>query len=312
MIFLGIDTSNYTTSCAVYDSDNNSVIQQKMLLPVKAGEKGIRQSDAVFHHTRQLSVVLKNMFSRFTGKIDAIGVSARPRDVEGSYMPCFTVGLNTALSISAVTGIPCFEFSHQSGHVAAALYSAGKLSLLEREFIAFHISGGTTEGLLVKPDNDSVIKEKILCSTEDINCGQAVDRCGVMLGLKFPCGRELEELSQKSAKEYDPKIKLKNGNCCLSGVENQCMKMFSDGIEPCDIAAYCLDYVKATVDKMTEFCIDTAGSLPVLYAGGVMSNKRITSYLSKKYNAFVASPDFSSDNAAGVAVLASLKVKSNA
>ena len=124
MLILGIDTSNYTTSCALFDSEKRTVAQRKRLLPVKAGEKGLRQSDAVFHHTVQLPQLMEELFDG-AGDIAAVGVSEKPRDAEGSYMPCFLVGVNSARCVGAAAGKPVHAFSHQAGHIMAALWSAG-------------------------------------------------------------------------------------------------------------------------------------------------------------------------------------------
>lgn len=304
MLTLGIDTSNYTTSCAVYDSEKNQIIQRKKLLPVKDGEKGLRQSDAVFHHTQQLYPLIADLFKEATGEISLLGVSEKPRDAQGSYMPCFTVGINTAHSIAAVINKPVFGFSHQSGHIMAALYSSGRTDLISKRFIAFHISGGTTEALLVEPDDERIFKVNILGETKDLNCGQAVDRAGVMMGMHFPCGRELEALALKSEKNYNPKICVVDGNCCLSGIENICQKMLSANEKKEDVAKFCLDFAGKTIEKMTESALAKAGELPVIYAGGVMSNSIIRSRLQAKFSCFFAQPEFSCDNAAGTAILA--------
>ena len=163
-LYIGIDTSNYTTSVAIYNSDLKKVIHKKQLLPVKQGERGIRQSDAVFHHTAQISKLMDDLLlecKREGGiknfsSLKAIGVSSRPRNVKGSYMPCFTVGMSVAHSLSTALGVPCYEFSHQEGHVVAALYSAGKLDLLNTSFLAFHVSGGTTESLIATPTDSGI------------------------------------------------------------------------------------------------------------------------------------------------------------
>ncbi len=304
MLTLGIDTSNYTTSCAVYDSEKNQIIQRKKLLPVKDGEKGLRQSDAVFHHTQQLYPLIADLFREATGEISLLGVSEKPRDAQGSYMPCFTVGINTAHSIAAVINKPVYGFSHQSGHIMAALYSSGRTDLISQRFIAFHISGGTTEALLVEPDDERIFKANILGETKDLNCGQAVDRAGVMMGMHFPCGRELEALALKSEKDYNPRICVADGNCCLSGLENICQKMLSANEKKEDVAKFCLDFAGKTIEKMTESALSRAGELPVIYAGGVMSNSIIRSRLQAKFNCYFAQPEFSCDNAAGTAILA--------
>lgn len=307
MLTLGIDTSNYTTSVALYNSESGEVIQKKLLLPVKEGEKGLRQSDAVFHHTARLWPLVEELFREVGGSADAIGVSEKPRDAEGSYMPCFLVGVNAARCIGAATGKPVYRFSHQAGHIMAALYSAERTELINQKFIAFHVSGGTTEMLLVTPNSERAFDVEIIGETTDLNCGQAVDRVGVMLGLSFPCGKELEKLALESDASFNPKVSVKDGKCSLSGVENQCRKMFENGERAEDIARYCLDFAGKTVEKMAEYAVAEYGEIPMVFAGGVMSNSIIRNKIQSRFNAAFAKPEFSCDNAAGTALLAYLK-----
>ncbi len=311
MLTLGIDTSNYTTSCALYNSESGEVVQKKLLLPVKEGEKGLRQSDAVFHHTARLWPLVEELFGETGLQADAVGVSEKPRDAQGSYMPCFLVGVNAARCVAAATGKPVYGFSHQAGHIMAALYSADMLSLKDKKFIAFHVSGGTTEMLLVSPNAERAFDIEIIGETLDLNGGQAVDRAGVMLGLDFPCGKELEKLALKSKKTFNPKISVKDGNCSISGLENQCKAMYANGESSENIARFCLDFIGKTIEKMTEFALAEYGDLPLVYAGGVMSNSIIKKRLESKFNAVFAKPEFSCDNAVGAAVLAALKGAAN-
>lgn len=304
---LGIDTSNYTTSVCVYDSESGSAFQKKQLLPVKQGEKGLRQSDAVFHHTVRLHTLMRELFNEYGGEIDAIGVSEKPRDAEGSYMPCFLVGVNAANCISAVTKKPVYSFSHQAGHIMAALFSAGRTELADKKFIAFHISGGTSEMLLVTPDKERIFGVEIIGETLDLNCGQAIDRAGVMMGLSFPCGKELEKLALKSSRNFKPRVCVKDGKCSLSGLENQCAHMLQSGAPKEDVARYCIDFVALTVEKMAEFAAEKYGGLPIVCAGGVMSNSLIAERMKRKFGADFAAPDFSCDNAAGAAILAAMR-----
>ncbi len=310
-IYLGIDTSNYTTSAAAYNDVSGCVFQKKLLLPVKDGERGLRQSDAVFHHTNQLNLVVKEVISK-CGTPDVIGVSYAPRDADGSYMPCFLVGLNTALCMSATADLPLYKFSHQAGHVAAAVFSSGHKELFSKRFLAFHVSGGTTEALLVEPDKEKIFNIKIVGKTLDLNAGQAVDRVGVAMGLKFPAGAELEKLALQSDKTFSPKPFVKGNDCSLSGIENKCVSMLNKGELHCDVARYCIDYVAATLDKMTRNILGEYGNLPILFAGGVMSNSMIRERFSKDFGAYFATPEFSADNAAGVAYLSYLKENSDA
>ncbi len=304
--FLGIDTSNYTTSVALYDNKTNSIISKKKLLPVKDGEKGIRQSDAVFHHTVQLPELVSELFSDMECEISGIGVSVKPCNEEGSYMPCFLTGLSVAVSLSSVLNVPLYRFSHQDGHIAAALYSADILDYINKDFIAFHISGGTSQALLVKP-NEQYFKTKKVADSLDLKAGQAVDRVGLSLGLKFPCGPELEKLAEKSNNQLEYiKVFRRDGMFSLSGVENKCKQMLDKGYNGEDISLYCLSYIYSAIDDTVRELIVKHGNLPVVFSGGVMSNNIIREKLENKYKSYFAEPQFSADNACGIAVLASI------
>ena len=302
--FLGIDTSNYTTSVAQYFL-NGTVRQAKKLLPVKVGERGLRQSDAVFHHVRQLPEVFCKL--DFDEKFYAVGASTRPRDEDGSYMPCFGVGASFGRTLAHALNVPFYEFSHQAGHIVAALYSAKRLDLLEQKFIAFHVSGGTTEAVLVSPSQENIIRTQIVAQTLDLNAGQLVDRVGIMLGLKFPAGAELEKLALCCGEKFKVRPTLKGANCCLSGVENLCVKMKQTGAQAEQVARFCLEFVAATLGKMCDNVLSEYGEVPVLFAGGVMSNSIIKQRLAGKFKTIFGDPSFSSDNAAGVAILAAMK-----
>lgn len=306
---LGIDTSNYTTSLSVYNDETGEIFQAKKLLPVKSGALGLRQSDAVFHHTVQLPMMFDELFSERVFSLSSVGVSVSPRDEEGSYMPCFLAGLSSAKAVSRVNGIPMNTFSHQAGHIAAALYSSDSLELIDKEFIAFHLSGGTTEALLVRPDKEKIFKISLIAKTLDLKAGQAIDRVGLMLGLQFPCGKELDCLSLESEKIYKIKPTMKGADCCLSGVENKCGKMIENGEKAADVAKYCIMYIERTLEEMTKTLIEKYGNLPLVYAGGVMSNSIISKYFTDKFGGRFASPQFSSDNAAGISILTSVMEK---
>ena len=306
-LVLGIDTSNYTTSCALYDTESNSVVQRKQLLPVKFGECGIRQSDAVFHHTKQLPQLVESLFSECCARPDVVCASLTPRRQEGSYMPCFTVGGGVGRSIAASLAIPFYDASHQQGHIVAALFSAQKLSLLKEKFLAFHVSGGTTEAIMVTPDEKDILSCEIVGKTLDLNAGQLIDRVGVMLGLQFPCGKELEILAENCNEKIKVKPVLKGTDCCLSGFENKLTDLYKKTNDKSLVAATTLAYAEATISAMTHAVFDEYGKTPVVYAGGVMSNKIIRKSLEEKFDCSFAQPEFSCDNAAGVAVLGGIR-----
>lgn len=307
---LGIDTSNYTTSVALVNLDTNEVTYSRKLLPVKNGEAGIRQSEAVFHHQKQLPVVIKDLIKDKKYDIISIGVTNKPRNIEGSYMPCFMTGYTFAESLSTLMSIPCLTTSHQINHILSALKGTDNMDFIKREFIAFHISGGTTDCLLISPNKSDIIKAQQFSSSLDLKAGQAIDRVGLMLGLSFPCGKELEKLALSSNYNFKEKIKLKGNDCCLSGLENKCKKMLESGELKENVAMYCLSYIGNTIIKMTEAVRKKYPKLPVVYSGGVMSDLIVQNMISSAINnVYFCNAEFSCDNAIGSAVFAKLKIQ---
>ena len=305
MAYLGFDTSNYTTSAALFDPDTWTVQQEKMLLPVPSGARGLRQSDCVFHHTVQLPQVTQRLLET-PHTLQAVCASDRPRMQEGSYMPCFLVGAGTGKITAAAAGVPFYATSHQHGHIAAAAFGAGRLDLLQEPFFAFHVSGGTTQAVLVQPDADEIFSCTLVAQSLDLKAGQAIDRTGVMLGLPFPCGAKLEEMAEQSTREFHIHPTLRDGCPSLSGIENQCQAMLQRGEPPEDIAKFCLESVSAALEKMAEALLENR-RLPLLFAGGVMSNNRIRTRFTERFSAHFAPPALSADNAAGTAILGFLK-----
>lgn len=310
-IYLGIDTSNYTTSVAACDESGKVIANIKKMLDVKEGEKGLRQSDAVFSHIKNFTEIaspVREEIGEF--EIAAVGVSTVPRDTEGSYMPCFLSGKAVAEMIAATHNIPIGYFSHQAGHIMAALHSSGAIDeLMLNPFVAFHVSGGTTEALYVVPSSHSFDVE-IIADTADISAGQAIDRAGVMMGLKFPCGKELEVLANEyNGKLPKAKICVKDAKCNLSGLENIAQKLYKETNDKAYVSAYVLNFVSETLVALTKQIREKYPEIPIVYAGGVMSNKLLKSKLSAFDKTYFAEPQFSADNAAGIAILTQRKYK---
>lgn len=310
-LFLGVDTSNYTTSLATVDTADMTAIQSKKLLPVAEGSLGLRQSDAVFHHTVQLPVLFDNLTAECSlSDVKAVGVSVSPRSEEGSYMPCFLAGVSAATAFASSRGLNLHRFSHQQGHISAALFSADRLDLLSEKFLAFHVSGGTTEAVIVSPDNENILKTQLVATSLDLKAGQAVDRVGVALGLRFPAGKQLDELACRCDEKIKVKPVIRGCDCSLSGIENKCKKMIADGVAAEKVARYCVEYICASLDAMAQALLDKYGKMPLVFSGGVMSNSIISKKLGEKYGAVFAKPEFSCDNAVGTAVLTAIMEKS--
>ena len=308
-MYFAFDTSNYKTSAAYFDAETLTGRNFGQLLPVEQGSLGLRQSEAVFAHTKYLADITAKLFEGHSvSALHAVGASIRPRSMEGSYMPCFLVGETNARNIALVNGIPFYGFSHQQGHITAAAYSAGHLELLKQPFLAWHLSGGTTELLYVTPDEDEIIKETIIGCTTDISAGQLIDRTGVMLGLPFPAGPALSQLAESALPLVKPhRIKVADAKFSLSGMENKVHTFLEQGLEPEKICAFVLQTVAYTISEATVQALEKYPGLPVLCSGGVMSNRFLAERMKARFNAYFAEPQLSSDNALGIAILTSVK-----
>ena len=301
MSVIGIDTSNYTTSIAFFDGVGGENCSR--LLPVKQGELGLRQSDAVFAHIKSLPELSGRLFSHVCGKeITAVGVSTRPRAVEGSYMPCFMVGYSHAKMLADTLQVPLIEVSHQQGHVAASLWSAGHLELMDQPHLAWHLSGGTTELLLVEPEGKNVVCTRI-GGTTDISAGQLIDRTGQLLELPFPSGKHLDALSRDAQRKDVFRVKCSNMEFSLSGVQNKVQQYHAANGDSRETAAYALRCVAKAVYLATEQALKAYPGLRVVFSGGVASNSLLREIIAPLDPIF-SQPQYSTDNAMGVAVLA--------
>ena len=252
MIAIGFDTSNYTTSCAAYDGEAGE--NQSKLLDVKPGELGLRQSDALFSHIKRLPELSDRLFAHIDpAQIRAVGVSTRPRAVEGSYMPCFMAGWSQASVLAAALHVPLREFSHQQGHIAAVLHSAGREDLYERPFLAWHLSGGTT----------------------DISAGQLIDRTGQLLSMPFPAGKALDAASEQTQTRDLFRVKVTDFSFSFSGVQNKVQDYYRKTEDANAAAYYALASVVEAVRTATKNARKRYPGYPVLFSGGVASNSML-------------------------------------
>lgn len=301
MSVIGFDTSNYTTSIAYYNGKTGR--NESQLLPVKDGALGLRQSDAVFQHIKSLPVLTGRLFSDIeVVKPNAVGVSTRPRAVDGSYMPCFMVGYAQAKLLADSYHIPLFTCSHQQGHIAAAAWSAGRPELLDMPHLAWHLSGGTTELLLVEPDGKNVKCDKV-GGTTDISAGQLIDRTGQLLNLPFPSGKHLDQLSATAVRTDVFRAKCSDMCFSFSGIQNKVQQFHEKFADEAETAAYTLRCICDTVYHATIQALQRYPGLPVIFSGGVSSNAMLRSKL-EPLNPIFAEPCYSTDNAMGVAILA--------
>ena len=302
---LGIDTSNYTTSLAITDIHGEIAADLRKLLTVKQGERGLRQSHALFQHMENLPDIVLELYKQIDkNRIGAIAVSDRPRSVEGSYMPVFKAGVNYGIVMAASLGVPFFEFSHQEGHLEAVRHNSSLAD--EEEYLAYHLSGGTTE--LLHATNNSLL---ILGGSRDLSFGQVIDRIGVALGMEFPAGREMDHIAMKKRdkpKGLLKKIPIEGLEINLSGIETQCQRELQKGTEPESLIYELFHKMSSCLCLLTEKAVSETGCKHVLFTGGVTASRFIRHEIEKYFTGqalkiVFGDPALSSDNAVGISFL---------
>lgn len=306
---LGIDTSNYTTSVALVDENENMIYNKGILLEVKSGERGLRQSDALFQHVKHLPVLLEELGQQ--RDINIICYSERPRPRPDSYMPVFCSGESLARSLAGVLGVPKLAVSHQENHIRAALYGSGSPQL-EKVFCAVHFSGGTSEILLVEKQEIGY-NCTIIAQTLDLNAGQLVDRIGVLMGCDFPAGKALEVLAtQADTTNIDQKFVISTSmeglDFHFSGQENQAKRHLENGADQGLVAYLVLKSIAKTLSKTIVGLSKKYSFQAVLFSGGVMSNRIIKAIVEKELKLsglllYFSPGEYSRDNAAGNALM---------
>lgn len=309
-VVVGLDTSCYTTSAAAVTTEGNVIASCRKLLPVPQGQRGLRQSEAVFTHVRQLPGLIEELSAYLTDcEIVAVCASRRPRDEEASYMPVFQAGDAQGRSLAALLRVPCFATTHQRGHVEAAKMDSG---VAAGDLLAVHLSGGTTEVLSLVDDHLT-----LLGGTLDLHAGQVVDRTGVALGLPFPAGPHLEELAVRGTAKALLPVAMADGGlyCHLSGAETQVQRWIVQGTMPKEnIAREVYDLLARTVSRMVTAASQQTGIRQVLIAGGVASSRLFRELVTQRtakrqpdLRVHFGRPEYSGDNAVGVALIGARK-----
>jgi N6-L-threonylcarbamoyladenine synthase len=173
---------------------------------------------------------------------------------------------------------------------------------MERPHLAWHLSGGTTELLYVEPEAKNFSCSKI-GGTTDISAGQLIDRTGVLLGLSFPCGKELDCISKNAQNRDVFRVKCNNSEFSLSGIQNKVAQYYAQTQDKTETAAYALRCVCYAVARASEQAMKAYPDLPIVFSGGVASNSMLRAQLSY-LNPIFSDPEFSRDNALGVAIIA--------
>ncbi len=304
---LGIDTSAYTTSIAIINKQTDQVIFDiRKILQVPYGQKGLRQQDAVFQHLKNLPEIFDKICIDLSG-VDTVSVSSRPRNVENSYMPVFTVGQNFGKVIAKTLNCKYVEYSHQENHIGASLINHYKE--IHNSILVIHISGGTSEFLSVCKSSTGY-KADIIGGSKDITFGQLIDRIGNAMQFSFPCGKYMDKYIDDNINIENIKTpRISAGEYInLSGMENYYINLYNtDEYEKQTIIYSLFKYIAECIIHIINNLKNTHEFSTVIVTGGVASNstirKMILEQLENQFKIIFPSIKNSSDNAVGTAFL---------
>lgn len=307
-LFLGLDTSAYTTSLAVVDRSDELLFDGRRVLDVESGQRGLRQSEALYQHIRNLPELFREASPVLeTGELKAVGVSEKPEGREESFMPVFLAGISSAEAAASVTGAPLYRFTHQEGHLMAAEWSSGKT--LPENYLGVHFSGGTSEILEIHR-KDPGFTADLLAGSLDLKAGQLIDRIGVTLGLPFPAGASLDRLVRENPEIEALPIpaSMDGADFHFSGQENYIRSRLEEGAEPAALAKGLFRMIARTLERSLRTLRETTGLRTVLFSGGVMANSLIREELMRRLapsgmQLIFSDPAYSSDQAVGCALL---------
>jgi len=307
-VFLGVDTSSYTTSMCLLGEDGSIQADERRILKVASGARGLRQSEALFQHVQNIPKLTKELALSLEGhELVSIGVSEKPRPQVDSYMPVFLPGSSFAEALGHMLSIPCHKLTHQEGHIWSGIASAKGPSA--SEFLAIHLSGGTTELTAVRRDPVTHrLDVELLGGTLDLHAGQFVDRLGVKMGLPFPAGPSLDQMAQTATGHLPVPTYHRGGMVSFSGPLTF-LEAQVGTVEPGLLARACFASIARTLVKWVRWVEQERVSRDLLVVGGVAANTIIREALRMglpDWRLYFAAPFRSVDNAYGAAFFGAL------
>ena len=205
--------------------------------------------------------------------LDAVAVSYAP-----GLIGAVLVGVNFAKACALALGVPLIPVHHIRGHIAANYLAYPEL---EPPFLCLAISGGNT--LLV--DVRGYTDMHILGATRDDAAGECFDKTARVLGLPYPGGKPIDELS-RSGDDSKYSFSLAHVSGCpydmsFSGLKTAVINLVHHAEqkgEALDRASLAASFTKAVSDSLVPRTMQAASELgydKIVVAGGVAANSRI-------------------------------------
>jgi N6-L-threonylcarbamoyladenine synthase len=313
MLILAIETSCDDTGAAIV-LDGRKILSNIVSSQVSIHQKygGIVPELASRKHIESVVPIVTEALkiAKVTLKdIDGIAVTQGPGLV-GSLL----VGLSFAKSLAFVTGLPLVGVNHIEAHLSAIFLEEKPPKF---PFIGLVVSGGHTSLFRM----DGFGKYERLGQTRDDAAGEAFDKVAKLLGLGYPGGPIIDELSKtgnsKAIRFPRASLGRDSFDFSFSGLKTAVVNYVKAHPEP--TGGYPEDLIKDIVSSFQEAVVEVLvkkivkaakhqGLKRIVLSGGVASNQRLRQKIieashEQKLRIYLPSPPFCTDNAAMVGVV---------
>ncbi len=293
LICLGIESTAHTFGAAVVTGDGKILSNERYAYTTEKG--GIVPADAAEKHSQVCGKIISDALAKAKKSIKDISL------VSFSQSPglghCLRIGGMAARSIAAIYSKPIIGVNHCIAHL-----EIGRLATKAKDPVLLYASGANTQIIAYEGG-----KYRIFGETLDIGVGNFLDIFARHMGLGFPGGPKLYELSLKSKKFIHLPYTVKGMDVTFTGLLTNLQQKFDSGkFSKEDLAFSTQETAFAMLVEVAERAMAHTGKKELLLGGGVACNKRLQEMcriMCKERGAelFVPPNDLLIDNAAMIA-----------
>lgn len=285
-IILAFESSCDETSVAVV-KNGNEILSNIVATQVASHQRfgGVVPEVASRHHIEQITYCIQDALDEANvdyEDLDAVAVTYGP-----GLVGALLVGVAAAKAIAFAHNLPLIPVNHMAGHIYAARF----IGEIKFPALALLVSGGHTELVYMPEEN----KFQIIGETRDDAAGEAFDKVGRVMGMKYPSGKEIDELAKTGKDTFNfPRAMEKEDNFdfSFSGLKSAFINtvhhagQIGEKLDKADLAT---SFEQSVVDVLSSKTVKALGHFKVkqlILAGGVAANQGLRTRLDKELTAF--------------------------
>ncbi|MBC6297660.1 tRNA (adenosine(37)-N6)-threonylcarbamoyltransferase complex transferase subunit TsaD [Listeria sp. FSL L7-1517] len=278
-LILGIESSCDETAASVV-KNGNEIISSVVASQIESHKRfgGVVPEIASRHHVEQITIVIEEALKKANvtmDDLDAVAVTEGP-----GLVGALLIGVNAAKTLAFMHQLPLIGVHHIAGHIYANRFETE----LDFPLLALVVSGGHTELVLMRAENDF----EIIGETRDDAAGEAYDKVARTLGLSYPGGVQIDKLAKDGEDTFHfPRAMMDDDSFdfSFSGLKSSFintlhnLRQRGEEPNPNDMAA---SFQASVIDVLVAKTIRAAKKYEVkqlLLAGGVAANQGLRARL---------------------------------